>query len=267
MLDVTLLIFVLCAVLGSLVGFLAGLLGIGGGLIVVPALMYLLVELLQLELSVAMPMAIATSLSTIVLTGLSSSLAHYRLGNVERHLLPWLVASIIVGVMVGTMVASHLPGDTLKDVFGVLVLLIAVQIIASARRVSEAHLSPRKLTAIGGVTGAISSLMGIGGGAIMVPALVWFRLDMKKAIGSAAICGSVLAIFGTLSFMWVGFNKPQLPEWSLGYVYLPATIGIAITSVFTAGIGAKMTQGLPTSKLKKIFAGFLLIVGMRMILG
>lgn len=257
----------ICLALGAVVGVLAGLLGIGGGLIIVPALVYLLIEYLQLDLSVAMPMAIATSLSTIILTGLSSSRAHYKLGNLKSDIVIWCALGISVGAILGAQVAANIPGELLKSIFAYLVLAIAAQMIFGGKKASKNEMTPTILTVIGFLTGLVSAFMGIGGGALMVPALIWFRVNIKQAIGCASFCGLVIAIFGTLSYIHAGWALPGLPEWSVGYVYLPAMAGIVITSVFTARIGAKMTHKLNTQVLKRIFAGFLVIVSARMLLG
>lgn len=261
------ILFGWCLLLGAVVGVLAGMLGIGGGLVIVPALLYLLTTQLELPLSLAMPMAIATSLATIILTGLSSSRAHYKLGNLRREIVLWCALGISFGAIVGAQVASSLPGEVLKDVFGYLVLAIAAQMVFGGQRKSDNRMSPPVLTTIGLVTGMISAFMGIGGGALMVPALVWFRVDIKQAIGCAAFCGLVIAVFGSASFVQAGWQAPGLPQWSLGYVYLPAALGIVITSVFTARVGAKISHRLNTRMLKRVFAGFLLVVSARMILG
>lgn len=246
---------------------LAGMLGIGGGLIIVPALLYLLTELLNVGLSVSMPMAIATSLCTIILTGMSSARAHHNLGNLNFDIVKWCAVGIYLGAVLGAQLAANLPAEQVKSIFAVLVAAIAVQMAFGGQRKSEQRISKVLLVVIGLVTGVISSFMGIGGGALMVPALVWFRVDLKQAIGCAAFCGLVIAFFGTLSFVQAGWGNPDLPEWSLGYVYLPAAIGIVITSVFTAKVGAKISHHLNTHVLKRVFAGFLVIVAARMLLG
>ena len=260
-------IFIVCVALGAVVGVLAGLLGIGGGLIIVPALVYLLVEHLQLSLSVAMPMAIATSLSTIILTGLSSSRAHYKLGNLNFDIVLWCALGISAGAIIGAQIATSIPGEWLKSIFAYLVLAIAVQMVFGGRRESKHQMSPAILTGIGFVTGLISSFMGIGGGALLVPALIWFKVNIKQAIGCASLCGLVIAVFGTASYIQAGWDNPYLPSGSVGFVYLPAMLGIVITSVFTARLGAKISHKLNTQVLKRIFAGFLVIVSFRMLLG
>lgn len=267
MLDGLINLFILCALLGAVVGVLAGLLGIGGGLLIVPALIYLLPQYLSISQAVLMPMAIATSLSTIILTASSSALAHYRMGQVKRNIMLWVSIGIAVGALLGATVTTHLPAVWLKNSFGVVVLVIALQMAFYAHKQSLSTHTPSKLVAIGGITGIISAIMGIGGGAILVPSLVWYQVTMTAAIGCAALSGFVIAIFGSLGYIMHGLGHPDLPAWSLGYIYLPATLAIASTSVFTARIGVKLAYKLPTKKLKKFFAVFLLIIGIRMILG
>ena len=109
--------------------------------------------------------------------------------------------------------------------------------------------------------------MGIGGGAILVPVLVFFQVDIRKAIGCAAVSGLIIAIFGTTSFIIAGWNVPDLPAYSFGYVYLPATLGIVLSSVFTAPIGVKLGYSMDTQKLKRIFAVFMVLVSIRMLIG
>jgi len=261
------LLYLVYLLLGAVVGLLAGLLGIGGGLVIVPALLYVFTHELALPAQLAMPMAIATSLSTIVFTGLSSAFTHYRLGNIRAAIVLWCVLGIALGALLGPQVATRIPVESLKTTFAILVILLALQMVFIKPKKSDNKISTLTLVLIGFVTGIISSFMGIGGGAILVPALVWFRIDIKQAIGCAAFCGVIIAIFGSLSFIQAGWLLENLPPGSFGYIYLPATLGIVITSVFTARLGAKISHHLDTQRLKQIFAGFLLIVSLRMLLG
>ncbi|MDN4503833.1 sulfite exporter TauE/SafE family protein [Alteromonadaceae bacterium BrNp21-10] len=260
-------ILLICVGLGAIVGVLAGLLGIGGGLLIVPVLSYLLPYYLPVTPELAMPMAIATSLSSIILTSCSSATAHFRLGHLQRDLMLWVGIGLACGAILGSYIATSIPAALLKSSFGVLVLVIAAQMLLYSRVESNHSYSANKLVGIGGITGVISALMGIGGGAILVPSLVWYRVALTTAIGCAAFGGFVIAILGSLGYIVSGFGLPDLPQWSLGYIYLPATVGIVSTSIFTAKYGAKLAQRLPTKKLKRFFAVFLIIVGLRMILG
>lgn len=253
--------------LGAIVGVLAGMLGIGGGLVIVPALLFLFSHFLGLDATIAVPMAIGTSLSSIIFTGMSSALAHYRLGNLTLHIALWCSIGIAVGAIVGSQTVIAMPADKVTSIFAVLVMLIAAQMAFGRPVQSKQVIASWILVLIGFVTGALSSFMGIGGGAILVPALILFRVDLKVAIGCAAFGGLVIGAIGTLSFIISGVSVNSLPEGAFGYVYLPATIGIVITSVFTARVGAKISHRLNTQVLKQIFAGFLVIVGLRMLLG
>lgn len=265
--DPFVVIIVSCLVLGSVVGILAGMLGIGGGLIIVPALSYLLIHFMGMTTETVMPVAIATSLSTIIFTGMSSALAHYKLGNIQRRVVLYTGLGIAVGAIIGAQVASHISGELLKDIFAVLVILIALQMIFGKQKASENEASNGTLSVVGGGAGLLSALMGIGGGALLVPALVWFRVNVRAAIGCAAFCGLVIAVFGTTSFVIAGWNTIDVPEHSLGYVYLPATAGIVATSMFTANIGAKLGQRVNVRILKAMLACLLVLVSIRMILG
>ncbi|CAI8246305.1 MAG: Uncharacterised protein [Glaciecola sp. HTCC2999] len=260
-------ILLICIALGSVVGLSAGLLGIGGGLIVVPALTYLLSYFLAITPFDAITIAIATSLSTIILTGLSSSRAHYQLGNLEFKTIVFTGLGIAVGASAGGLFASSIDGLVLKGIFATLVIAVALYMMFGKKKPSRFSANRLLLLFIGLITGFISAMMGIGGGAILVPAMVFFQIDMRKAIGCAAVSGLIIALFGTTSFIIAGWSVPDLPAYSLGYVYLPATLGIVLSSVFTAPIGAKIGQSMDTQKLKQIFAIFLVLVSIRMLIG
>jgi uncharacterized membrane protein YfcA len=265
--DPNLEIFLLCAMLGSIVGVLAGLLGIGGGLLIVPAMVFLLHFFLQIDIAIGMPIAVATSLSTVIMTGLSSARSHYKLGNLDKRIITYCAFGIAIGATLGAQFASSISGVLLQRIFAVLVILIALQMVFGSRKASQHTIGKAGLGGIGVGTGFICALMGIGGGALIVPALMWFQVNIRKAIGCAAFSGIIVAIFGTLNFVIMGWKNPDLPEWSLGYVYLPATFGIIATSMLTAPMGAKLGQKLDTVKLKKVFAAFLVLVSIRMIIG
>lgn len=265
--DPLVAVIVCCLLLGSVVGILAGMLGIGGGLIIVPALSYLLIHFLGMTTETVMPVAIATSLSTIIFTGMSSAFAHYRLGNIQPKIVSYTGIGIAVGAVLGAQVASHISGELLKDVFAILVMLIAAQMIFGKQKASDTEASQPAFIAVGSGAGIISALMGIGGGALLVPALVWFKVNIRAAIGCAAFCGLVIAIFGTASFIVAGWNVSDVPPNSVGYVFLPATAGIVTTSVFTANIGAKLSQKANVKVLKAMLACLLILVSIRMIVG
>ncbi|WP_395340260.1 sulfite exporter TauE/SafE family protein [Ningiella sp. W23] len=265
--EPVLLLMLYCVAIGSVVGIMAGLLGIGGGLIFVPAALFLFQHLLGMSIENAMPMVVATSLSTVIFTGISSARTHYKLGNLDSQIFKFSALGISIGAVLGAQFASAISGVLLQRIFAVLVILIALQMVFNRHRTSKYHTGTAVLSGIGFSSGFVSSIMGIGGGALIVPALVWFQVNIRKAIGCASACGVLIAFFGTLSFVYAGWQQPYLPEYSLGYVYLPATLGIVISSMLTARIGAKLTARLDTHKLKKIFAIFLVLVSIRMLIG
>lgn len=268
-------IFLICLLLGSLVGFSAGLLGIGGGLLIVPALVYLLPQL-GIEPSLVMPMALATSLATIVVTSFSAAMAHHRNKNIPWPLAKQLMIAIALGSLLGAFIADLLSVSALKNTFAIAVFILASYMfisIGKARKHSQTDNRDEKVLpanivvkVIGFFTGILASLMGIAGGAILVPILSYFNVPLRQAIGVATVSGMIVAIFGVSGYVISGIGKENLPEYSLGYVYLPALLGIIITSSFFAPIGVKAASKFPVSTIKKAFAVFLMLVALKMIL-
>lgn len=252
--------------LGAVVGVMAGLLGIGGGLIVVPALLFLL-PWAGIDPAISMQIALATSLSTIIATSGSSALNHFKLGNVDMYVVKWLMPGVVVGGFLGANVAEWIPATYLPKVFGVIVLLLAIQMLFSIRTKASKPMPGNVATVTYGTgIGVVSSLAGIGGGSLSVPFLNRHGVEMRKAVGSSSVCGCMIAISGMIGFILHGYKVESLPSYSLGYVYLPALIAIASTSMLTTRIGAKLATSLPTPTLKKIFALFLVFVAGTMLL-
>ncbi len=244
--------------LGIGAGFAAGLLGVGGGLIIVPALALLLAKQTS---EFAMHMAVATSLATIVFTGASSVLAHHRRGNVLWTTAGWLAPGLIVGSFAGAQLATLISGSTLARIFGAFCLVTAWQLWRTGAQQERNHALPAAaLTAAGGLIGTISALVGIGGGSLTVPLLIWRGESAVKAVATAAVGGVPIALAGAVGFVLAGRHE-SLPEPSLGFVYLPALFGIVITSVLLAPVGARVAQQLSGTKLKRVFALFLLVMG------
>ena len=258
-------VFSVCVMLGCLAGFLAGLLGIGGGLVIVPALAFFL-PLFGFDTELVMPVAIATSLSSIIFTTFSSSLAHHRNKNIPWQVSRQLMVMVAIGAMLGAYIADSLSSDVLTYIFAGAVLLLASYMLLSIKVEKEKPLpKPLAIKLIGLSTGTISSIMGIGGGAILVPTLTYFSLPIRQSIGTASVCGLVVAIFGAIGFVLTGLDLKAMPEWSLGYVYLPALLGIILTSSLFAPLGVKWASKLPVNTLKKVFAGFLILVAIKMV--
>lgn len=259
------IVFLSCIALGAVVGFLAGLLGIGGGLIVVPALVYLLPQLGVNE-TVVMPLALGTSLAAIVITSSSAALAHHKNNNIPWHLAKPLMTLVAIGALMGAFIADALSTQALKNFFASVVILLASYMLLSISSQKEREL-PSKLVlqSISWLTGIIASLMGMAGGAILVPALSYFGMPLRHSIGIATVCGVLVALFGSLGYIITGLSQEALPQWSLGYIYLPALLGVIISSSMLAPLGVKFASKLPVKTLKKCFAVFLIFVAIEMI--
>ncbi|WP_156980928.1 sulfite exporter TauE/SafE family protein [Vibrio galatheae] len=252
--------------LGAFVGVMAGLLGIGGGLIVVPALLFLL-PMTGIDATISMQIALATSLASIIVTSGSSALNHFKLGNVDMFVVKWLMPGVVVGGFLGANVAEWIPAQYLPKVFGIIVLVLAIQMLFSIRGKAQKPMPGSAATmAYGTGIGIVSSLAGIGGGSLSVPFLNRHGIEMRKAVGSSSVCGSMIALSGMAGFVLHGYQVEALPAYSIGYVYLPALFAIASTSMLTTRFGAKLATSLPTPTLKKIFAVFLMFVAGTMLL-
>lgn len=260
----TLLLYLL---LGAFVGVMAGLLGVGGGLIIVPALVWIF-QHQQMAESIIVHSAIGTSLATIVITSISSVWAHHQRGAVLWPTVGQLTPGIIIGAWLGAALADFLSGPALQKVFAIFVLTMSAQMSFGAKPSSHRDLpgTAGMLTA-GGVIGAVSAIVGIGGGSLTVPFLSWCNVPIRRAVATSAACGLPIALAGGLGFVVTGLNAADLPDGSLGYVYGPALVGIAAASMLSAPLGARLAHTLPTELLKKIFAVFLAVIGAKMLLG
>ncbi|AZQ85267.1 sulfite exporter TauE/SafE family protein [Colwellia sp. Arc7-635] len=258
-------VFIACALLGAIVGFFAGLLGIGGGLIIVPVLVYLL-PLMGISAELAFPMALATSLASIIFTSSSAAFAHHKNGNIPWSIARKLVLSVAIGALLGAVIAGMLSLKALTIIFASAVLILAAYMFLSIKVQRSVTLPTRwGLQSIGLFTGVLASLMGIAGGAILVPILMYCSLSMRQAIGVATASGIIVAFFGALGYVVIGFGQSDLPPWSIGYIYLPALLGIVLTSSLFAPLGVKAGAKLPLSYMKKGFALFLMLVAFKMI--
>lgn len=253
--------------LGALAGVVAGLFGIGGGLLIVPVLIFTF-ELQGVPAEVLTHMAVATSLATIVITSISSVRAHHCRGAVRWELFRPLGVGILLGALLGVNTAVQLPGATLQLAIGIFVLLVAIQMALNLKPAAGDVRPSRPELGVAGVgIGWASAIFGIGGGTLTVPYLSWRRIGMQQAVATSAACGLPIALMGAATNIGLGWGNQQLPQWSLGYVYLPAFVGIVLASSLTAPVGARLAHSLPQDRLKKIFALFLLAVSLRFIIG
>lgn len=264
----SLLIFLLT---GAAAGLLAGLFGVGGGLILVPALAWVL-PLQGFGPEVYMQSAIGTSLAVIALTSLSSARTHHQLGGVRWPLLWRFGGGLAAGALLGGALAELLGGELLRRIVGIGALLVAAQMFVKSFSTAPAALRPAtpgvpELVGVGSVIGLLSALIGIGGGSLTVPYFSWRGLSMREAVGTAAACGVPIAWAGALGFVLAGWSEATLPGLHLGYVSLPAFAGLAVASVAVAPLGARLAHRLPQTWLKRSFALLLLGVGLHMLLG
>ncbi|MFC3607541.1 sulfite exporter TauE/SafE family protein [Stutzerimonas tarimensis] len=253
--------FLLYLVLGSLAGVLAGLFGVGGGIVIVPVLV-LSFTAQGFDADVLAHLAVGTSLATIVFTSINSVLAHHSKGAVIWRVFRWMTLGILFGTVLGSLTASMIQGPVLLKIIGVFAILMAIQMGFDLRPKAAGDVpGPVGLAVSGGVIGWASAIFGIGGGSLTVPFLVWRSVPIQKAVATSAANGMPIAVVGAISFMMVGWDEPQLPDWSLGFVYLPAMVGIAVTSMFFARVGANLAHRLSQAMLKRLFALLLLGVG------
>lgn len=252
--------------LGALVGTLAGLLGIGGGLVIVATLMYLL-SAQGIDHNLSMHLAIGTSQATIVITSIAAIWAHSRRAGILWAVMLAMTPGIVVGALLGAFIAGALPSPVLKGLFSIFALLIAWQ-MGSGLHLAANHPLPQRwaMVGVGAGIGVISALFGIGGGSLTVPYLSWHSVPMRRAVGTASACGLPIAVSGTCGFIWVGWNEPGLPAWSSGYVYWPAVLGIVVASTLLAPLGARLAYRLNSMALKRVFAIFLGGLGLYMLL-
>ncbi|MDP1708540.1 MAG: sulfite exporter TauE/SafE family protein [Gammaproteobacteria bacterium] len=259
-------ILLLYLLLGAFVGVVAGLFGVGGGLIIVPALLFIF-HGSGMSATVVMHMAIGTSLATIMVTSLSSVRAHHQHGAVLWPIVAKLAPGIVAGTLFGAYIVNQLPNATLRIIFGVFELLVAAQMAFGIKAAPHRQLPGWPgMSVTGAIIGKVSAIIGIGGGTLTVPFLVWCNTGIRQAVATSAACGLPIAVAGTVGFVITGWNTPQLPAWSTGYIYWPAFAGIALASVLSAPLGARLAHTLPVGQLRIYFSLLLALLGMRMLL-
>ena len=253
--------------LGLATGVVAGLLGVGGGLLMVPALAWAYAQQ-GFAADYNMHLALGTSLAVIVPTSISSLRAHHAHGAVDWQVVRRITPGIVLGTLLGGGVAVWLPDRGLKLFFTAFLFYAATQMLLGFKpRPSRALPGMGGMTLAGGVIGLVSSWVGIGGGTLSVPFQVWCNVGLHRAIGTSAAIGLPIALAGMAGFMLSGQVATGLPANSLGFVYLPALLAVAMGSALTAPLGAKWAHRLPVPRLKKVFAGLLYLLAVRMAYG
>lgn len=247
---------------GTLSGFLAGLLGIGGGLVIVPALVYVLPHA-GYGPTVLVQTAIGSSLAVIVFTALSSIRAHHRAGCVEWDVVGRMAPGVCLGALAGAALAGHLPGDALRVIYLLFLLGAAAQMLLELR--PDGGVSPGQAGYLGAgfVIGVFSSLVGIGGGTLSTPFLLWCRRTIHTAVATSAAIGLPIALSGAAGFVLAGWARPELPPGSTGFIAWPAVVVVGLVSMLLAPLGASISHRVRQRPLRRLFASLLLLLAAR----
>jgi uncharacterized protein len=250
---------------GAIVGILAGMLGIGGGAIMVPLVAQLLLAQ-GIAKDQVLHLAVGTSMATILFTSVSSVRAHARRGAVRWDVVKRITPGILAGGLAGSLFASLISTRFLAVFFAVLVTGLAINMMIDRKPKPTRQLpGPGGMFAVGSAIGGLSALAAIGGAAMTVPFMVMSNVPALQAVGTAAAIGFPIAAAGTVGYVATGLAEGGLPPASLGYVYLPALVGLSVASMLTAPLGARLAHALPTKRLKQFFALFLLFLAARLV--
>lgn len=251
--------------LGAFVGVVAGLLGIGGGGVLVPAFTTIFIYQ-GIPKDTVVHLALGTSMACIALTSYSSMRAHHANGTVIWPLAKIMSVGMIVGTFCATFLTAHLSSEALAIFFAIFMAYVSLQMFRQTKmHVGSGQVSTVELRLVTLGIGAISALVSIGGGSLTVPYLTWRKFNIREAIGTSAALGLCIAIAGTLGYLINGLLHITTAEYTWGYIYLPAVMLVSIPSFFTAPLGAKLTQRLPVHTLKKVFGVMLMILSLKML--
>jgi uncharacterized membrane protein YfcA len=252
---------------GVLAGLMGGLLGLGGGVVVVPVLTWVFAQAGFVP-DWIFHLAVGTSLATLIGTASTSAYVHHRRGAVRWDLVRSLAPWILVGAWIGSAVAGLLDESSLRRVFAIFLLYVAFRTVRPrAPAVSRRTLGRVAMALAGAGIGSVSALVGIGGGTMTVPLLTRYGLGMRRAVASSSACGLPIALAGVTGFVVSGWGTEGLPPGSTGFVYWPAVAGILLASVPFAALGARLAHSLPLSLLKRVFAVLLLVVAVKLLTG
>ncbi len=263
--SVLLWLIPLLALTGLFAGTLAGLLGVGGGIVIVPVL-YHIFSYLGIDAEIRMHLAVGTSLATIIATSLRSSLAHQRKGSFDQTLFRRWAPGIFLGAVFGAWLATRLEFSALTGIFAVVALFVSLHMAANNSQERLQTTTPGGISTIllTGSLGLLSALMGIGGGTLSVPTMTWFGVPIHRAVGTAAGLGMVIAIPGAIGFMIGGFGAAGLPPLSIGYVNWLGFALIVPATILAVPLGTHLAHALNPRPLRKLFALFLGLTAIRM---
>lgn len=258
------MIFLLYLIIGALSGFLSGLLGIGGGIIVVPALLAAFTYA-NIPEPYAIHMAIGTSLAAMIVTTCSAFRSFAKRGSVRFDLVRQLLPGMMVGSIVGVLLAAYLSAQFLKILFAFFLLYVAFRLLTRFSPPVKPIPNQLILTSVAGFIGFLASILGAGGGTMLIPFLMRCQVTMLQATGTAVACGIGLGLIATINYMCIGLLAPAPVPWSTGYIYWPAFLGISLTSMVLAPLGVFFGHKLPTPVLKRVFGIFLLLIAFDML--
>lgn len=251
---------------GAFAGIMSGVLGIGGGIIVVPALVFIFKSDPYIPQDLVMHIAAGTSLAVMILTSQASVRAHGKRSDIQWGVFGRLWPGVVVGVIAGGLLADRLPTQWLKIILGVFLLFVSVK-MATGKDFTHSKGFPRPWinALVSFIIGLKSGLLGIGGGALIIPYLTYCGIELRKIAAVSALCTMTVAVIGTIIFMLTGLNEPILPPFSTGYVYWPAVIALAIPSILLAPVGAEITYRLPVKHLVQIFVVILFFTAINLL--
>ena len=252
-------------VLGLATGFVAGLFGIGGGVVLVP-LLPMLFEAQQFPAEHVLHLALGTSMATIIFTAIPSAPTHDKHGAVLWPVVMRIVPGILLGTVLGTLLAARIPTRPLAVFFAFFILYVALQMFVNFKPKPSRELpATGGIIAAGTLIGALSALVAIGGGTITIPFLTWCNIKVHNAIGTSAAVGVPIAVGGSVGYMWNGIHANGLPPASLGFIYLPALLFVMLASIVTAPLGARLAHRLPVDMLKRLFAVLLVLLAAKLL--
>jgi len=253
-------------IIGALAGIMSGLFGVGGGVVVIPALSRVFMHYTTIPPAYNMQMAVGTSLAIMIFTAASALYAHHQRKSVQWGMFYSMVPGLIIGSVIGAIIAHFLPSFYLQIIFGVFLIFISFRLmINTPDDANQKGISLKIIRVSSVLIGAFSSLLGVGGGTLLIPFFLRCRLDMREAAGTSVACGLLIGIVATISFMVTGLSSTQHADWSTGYVYWPAFLGVAMASMLLAPLGAALAHQLPTALLKRIFGLFLFLMACDML--
>lgn len=256
--------FFLYLLIGAGAGFLSGLFGLGGGIIVVPALIFLFTAN-DLSPEIITHLAIGTSLATIIVTSIASTTTHHQMKSVRWDIVRWISPGIVVGSIFGGVLAATISGPLLQLLFGGLMIVVSVQLLLVPSAGDFSVPNKLQIGVVGAFIGALSSLFGIGGGTLSTPYLFSLGIKIRQAVATSAACGLPIAVVGTTTYFLTGLNQQFLPPGSFGFIFAPAWLGIVVASMPFARIGALLAHRINERRLKRLFAGIILFLGARFI--